>query len=420
MKPQEIIDRFVHLAREAADEQTDSIGQAGLHDLERALGRSSRARPLLARTGWYALAAALSIAIGVVFIPRDRALTFEVTQGCVREGGYIVSRAPDGAVRFSDQSNLGMDQGTRLRVSSVEVRGAHLLLEAGTLHASIRPRRQARWAIDAGPYVVHVTGTEFDLAWKVDEQTLDLRLRRGSVTVEGPLAGGDVHMVAGDHLVANAGDGSLSIVDERSATVRPDKPSASPGGPPPAPAAQSEPAIGSGTVRATSAGAVRGGVSPAHTSGGGWASRVAHGNFQSVIDEAEREGIGKVLAEASQADLAALADAARYARSEDLARRALMAERTRFPSSVWARDAAFFLGGLAESRHEDANALDWYETYLRESPDGAYASQALGRKMVLMQQLRGVDAARATAGEYLQRFGDGPYAPNARKLLQQQ
>ncbi|HXX66133.1 MAG TPA: FecR domain-containing protein [Polyangiaceae bacterium] len=417
MKPQEIIERFVDLAREASEDRIDSTGQAGLYRLERALSRSTRpSRAFGYRVGGAALAAALGLtALVLVQFPRDRALTFEVTPSCVRDGGYVVSKAADGQVRFSDHSDVGMDRGTRLRVSSVEVHGAHLMLEAGTLHASIRPRPKARWSIDAGPYVVHVTGTEFDLTWKVELQTLDLRLRSGSVTVEGPLAGGDVHMIAGDHLVANAGDGSLSIVDERHATPSQDVPSASPKvDTAPSGAATMTASAPAGGARSASAAAM------AHSSGVAWATRVARGSFQAVIDDAQRQGIDRVLTEASQADLAALADAARYAHSQDLARRALGAQRARFPGSVLARDAAFFLGGLAESGGDDAGSVEWYETYLRESPDGAYASQALGRKMMLVEPIRGTDAARTAAAEYLRRFGDGPYAPNARKLLQTQ
>lgn len=414
MKPQEIIDRFVHLARQASEEPIDDAGQVGLYRLERALARSSRPRAVLRRAGWSALAAGLGLASVVVLFPRDRVLTFEVGPGCVRDGGYIVSKAADAEVRFSDHSDLDMDPGTRLRVSGTDVRGAHLMLEAGTLHASIRPRPRARWSIDAGPYVVHVTGTEFDLAWTVERQTLDLRLRHGSVTVEGPLAGGDVHMIAGDHLVANAGDGSVSIVDERHASPSRDLPSA-----PAEIDTGSSPGAATMPLRPLS-GTRPGVAGMTRPPGVAWAARVAHGDFQAVIEDAERQGLDRVLSDAPQADLAALADAARYAHAQDIARRALAAQRARFPGSVWARDAAFFLGGLAESRHDDAGSLEWYETYLRESPDGAYASQALGRKMMLVQQIHGADAARTTAAEYLRRFGDGPYAPNARKLLQTQ
>jgi hypothetical protein len=63
-------------------------------------------------------------------------------------------------------------------------------------------------------------------------------------------------------------------------------------------------------------------------------------------------------------------------------------------------------------------ALDWYDTYLRESGAGPYVAEALGRKMMLVLRLRGADEARSIAGEYLRRFHDGPYAPNAVRLLE--
>jgi hypothetical protein len=145
---------------------------------------------------------------------RERALAFQVIHGKVGEGRYIASEEPDTSVRFSDHSELAFDQGARVRVSNLEVHGAPVLLESGKVHVHIEHRPNASWAIDAGPYVVHVTGTEFDLEWKVGEQTLDLRLRRGSVTVNGPLAEEGIHVVAGEHLRMNAANGSLWIADE--------------------------------------------------------------------------------------------------------------------------------------------------------------------------------------------------------------
>ena len=117
-------------------------------------------------------------------------------------------------------------------------------------------------------------------------------------------------------------------------------------------------------------------------------------------------------------DLAALADAARYSRRTDIARAALSAERKRFAGSAQAQDASFFLAGLAEGSGQDASALGGYETYLHESPSGSYASQALGRKLLLVQKLHGLDDARPVASAYLARFHDGPYAEYARKVLQ--
>jgi hypothetical protein len=128
-----------------------------------------------------------------------------------------------------------------------------------------------------------------------------------------------------------------------------------------------------------------------------------------------------VFTTASPSDLNALADAARFARRGDVAHGALIAERTRFPGSSQGRDAAFFLGGLAEDEPGSSamkTALDWYERYLRESPNGTFVRPVLGRRMVLVQKLRGSAAARPLAAEYLERFADGPYAGNARKLLE--
>jgi hypothetical protein len=119
--------------------------------------------------------------------------------------------------------------------------------------------------------------------------------------------------------------------------------------------------------------------------------------------------------------LNALADAARYVRRSDVARRTLLAERERFPHSITAREAAFFLGGLSEDESGAASAktaLEWYERYMTDSPRGTYAAQALGRQMILVHKLRGAAAARPIATEYLAQFPSGPYAEPAKKLLQ--
>ena len=122
--------------------------------------------------------------------------------------------------------------------------------------------------------------------------------------------------------------------------------------------------------------------------------------------------------QSSLGELAALADAGRYAKRSDVARRALLAERTRFPSSPEAHTAAFLLGRLSEDSSAllDA-AVEWYDTYLRESPNGPLASEALGRKMMALKRMSQTDRASAAAEEYLRRFSHGPYAAPARELV---
>ena len=136
------------------------------------------------------------------------------------------------------------------------------------------------------------------------------------------------------------------------------------------------------------------------------------------MTEAERWGIDACLAEASSAELSALADAARYTRRGALAKRALLAQRQRFAGSRGAAEAAFLLGRLAEAGEGSAQALHWFERYLGEAPGGAYASEALGRQMILVQQLSGDERAAAIAQEYLRRFPSGTYARAAQSLLQ--
>ena len=42
------------------------------------------------------------------------------------------------------------------------------------------------YATDAGPYIVQLSSGQLDLTWNADTQQLELMLRDGSATVEGP------------------------------------------------------------------------------------------------------------------------------------------------------------------------------------------------------------------------------------------
>jgi hypothetical protein len=127
--------------------------------------------------------------------------------------------------------------------------------------------------------------------------------------------------------------------------------------------------------------------------------------------------VGHALASRPLPDLRALGDAARYAGSSAVAKRAYGAIRTRFASSGEARTAAFLLGRVAEEQdHATVDAVRWYDTYVAEAPGGAFAGDALGRKMVLVSKTQGRDAARPLADRYLQRFPGGPYAAAAHDL----
>jgi hypothetical protein len=82
-------------------------------------------------------------------------------------------------------------------------------------------------------------------------------------------------------------------------------------------------------------------------------------------------------------------------------------------------DAAFLLGRLDEVGQPRA-AISWYDHYLEEAPAGAYASEALGRKMTAIHRLDGSERARPVAEQYLQRYPSGPYSALAQTIVRGQ
>jgi hypothetical protein len=349
--------------------------------------------------------------------PRSTALTFSVVNGTVSDGGYVQASTGGGTeLQFSDGSNLALDPGTSSRVTDLGPNGSRVFLESGRARVRVTHRPHAKWTIDAGPYSVRVVGTEFDVRWSGTDQLFDVHLHKGSVIVTGPLAARGLTMEAGQHLVANVRDGEIFLDSAPTAAET----SAARDVPRPQAADRTRVMVPARPVHVRAlAPSTPPAERPDHDDS--WAKRVAAGDFHGVLAEAERRGINATLGTASASELFALADAARYVRRTEVARRALLAERDRFPKSREGREAAFFLGGLSEDdsgASASKSALDWYDRYLTENPRGAYAPHALGRQMVLVHKLRGATAARPIALDYLERFPNGPYAAPARKLTE--
>src|SRR5262249_35139721 len=143
----------------------------------------------------------------------------------------------------------------------------------------------------------------------------------------------------------------------------------------------------------------------------GWAPRAwsASGNAARVLAEADGHGIDRTLIEGDNPALVALADAARYQGRPELAVRALVAQRQRFPKTPSAHAAAVLLGRLADDGGGVGAGRAWYRRYLSETPNGPYAAEALGRKMLAVERISGRDVARSVAAEYVDRFPNGTY-----------
>lgn len=426
--------------RLAAADAADLPRPGAWHRLEQR--RAQRRRPGLPwRAGLGLCAASAAVVFGLHSWRAGRALTFDVGGGAIVESGYIRGAAHAGApVQFSDGTRIDLAAGARMSVVAPGPHGARLRVEEGAAHFTVMHLPRAAWSVEAGPYLVEVTGTVFDVRWSSADEIVEVRLQSGSVRVSGPLLAEHATLRPGQHLTARLATRELRIDENVGTPAAPTLTVPPPATAPPhatappqttAPPEQAAPAGAIAPPETTAppapAHAVR---KPARTVASvdsravadwapqRWSARVATGDSKGVVAEAVAHGIDAAVADADAPALVALADAARYAGRTYLAERVLRAQRTRFPGTPAAGAAAFFLGRLADDRGAAADGLDWYRRYLTEEPQGAYAAEALGREMIGVARLSGRPAARALALEYLRRFPDGTYLLHARAILQ--
>jgi TolA-binding protein len=425
-KRAEVLASLTELARSSVQPATPVQLNQGLHAVSARIAVGRARRRGLVRWSLAGTAAAAS-AVGVLYIvsfsrgrqvpPSPPALAYQIEGGSVIDGGYLRESGHGGIkLLFTEGTEFILMPGTRGRLGAVDGSGARIAIEQGKASFQVTPRSSGRWLVDVGPFLVTVKGTVFTVSWDPTRERFELGLRHGRVTVTGPVAGGDIALRAGQHLVVNLPKAEVLITEQKpeeawadstSGTALPtaaafkERPSAAPE----RPAAKTSTGASLPPVAAKVDGEHR------------WSAALAAGNLDLILADVDRAGVKSTLEKASSEDLYALADAARYRRRVDLARAALLAERRRFPEEGRSRDAAFLLGRVEEaSEHGMARAVQWYEEYLARAPTGTYAAEALGRKMILTSKLDGAVQAQPVAEEYLRRFPSGAYAGSARAL----
>lgn len=408
-KPDAVVERMVFLARQlgskAADEKRERQFMATLSE------RTAAHRARHARRRQFAVAALAAACLAPLLWfgwHSERRLSYRVSDGSVGDGNIVGHEHT--SVAFSDGSRLQLAGGARARIGEVTAHGARVDLVDGDVSVDIVKAEGNAWLVQAGPYEVHVVGTAFDVHWSKAQARFEVELHRGSVAVTGPHIAGQVRLQPGQRLIGTPE--APSVVKRVTSSEQPTTPA--PASASDTPKAGSEP--GDAEPVADLSGSVLERREPTTAGPTSWSRLVAQGDFERVLAAAQKRGIENVLSSGAQGELAALADAARYGRNTQLARRALLAERKRFPGAAAARGAAFFLGGIEADG--SAAALGWYETYLSESPAGPYAAQALGRRMMIVHRRDGIGASAPLAREYLKRFAQGPYASAAHKILE--
>ena len=350
-----------------------------------------------------AAAAAMAVMVLLLAWP-DATLSYTVA-GASADDGYVHAATEPARITFSDGTSFELAGGSAARVVDINADGARVLLERGALTAHVQPRRAAQWTVAAGPYSVLVTGTAFEVSWEPDAQRFFVDLTEGSVMVTGPMATPGLAMRAGQRLLADVDQHDLQLTQASATSATPDISAAAPT------SVASSPSASAASPSASVAPPVE--PAPAAVA---WSTLIAQGKYAEVMGLARGIGIGSVLSGGTMDQLVALGDAARYTGDGATSQQVLVSLRERFPSSSAAKTAAFLLGRMAEGGSVSA-ALTWYDRYLAESPSGTYASEALGRKMVLLSRSQPAQA-RAIAQQYLRLYPKGGYAHVAQQLTQ--
>ncbi|MEN9579169.1 MAG: hypothetical protein RJA70_2178 [Pseudomonadota bacterium] len=348
----------------------------------------------------------------VLSLSREAPLTFVLTDG---DGQLLPTAAagksdgalPDGTkrVQFSDGTSVTLADRAEVVVSSTTSDGADLELKSGTLTLDVVPRNGYSWGIAAGPYMVRVKGTVFDVAWDAGTREFDLRVERGAVAVSGGTLQHEMLIVKGQRLLASERSGnavltSTSVHDpssEASARVEAMSPEAL------------EPEPLEVRPESSTQDADRGSPSdPGRVANGGSAGHSAARMRSTLEHEARSDTADQLLKRA---------DVSRGAGDLAQAAQLLLQVRQRYPGTPQAALAAYTLGVTAFLyRRSSAEAVGWFQTHLRESPSGPLAREALGQLMEAQARMGDQGAARQSARRYLQLHPSGPHRHAAEAL----
>jgi transmembrane sensor len=424
------LDAFGRRVREAQDEALlgpdgdDSLREARTLWLSGASASTAARRPGHWRPWVGAVSALAAAACILVFAVTRRAapMTFLVGPGEAPAapatgaatpgvpGQWVAAaRAARLPLRFSDGSLVRLEPSARARVVDVTDTGGRVALESGTVHAEIVHRERTRWSVEAGPFEVRVTGTQFDVEWDPLHRAFTIALREGSVAVSGCDLAHPRVVTAGETFRATCHD------DAPAGTEDP----ASASAPLPAHIAEAPPAIAPSPSLATSPPLRAVGVSAAvaRADGPTWRQVLSLGRYAEALGLAESEGLSSVCSSADVGALMELADAARFTGRIDLAKVLLLAVRRRVPGDSRAATAAFHLGRIAfDDDAAFADAALWFDRCMTELPGGPLVREASGRRMEALEKSGDHAGAADAAKEYLERFPAGPHAKLARGL----
>lgn len=179
------------------------------------------------RRRWPVFAAtSVVLACTVGWLAARRTLSYR-TEACAVSADGSLRSLDQGVVAFDDGTRIDLEPSSRMRIKPLAfARGAELFLDDGQLSLAVVHRRDARWAVAAGPFRVQVTGTRFSVGWSEHSGRLRIVMAEGEVRVSGGPVQADTRLRAGQALEAEAG--RFVVRDVATAPPAPNAPAAEP------------------------------------------------------------------------------------------------------------------------------------------------------------------------------------------------
>lgn len=350
------------------------------------------------------LFAAAAVAAVVTFLFWPEAPLGVTLRGQPEQPVDFVAAAPDAeaVMDFSDGSEVRVREASQLRLLGVTPQGAQVSLERGAAHVAVVHRQKTKWVFSAGPYRVHVVGTEFELKWNPETGGLAVEMDEGIVEVDGPGLARQ-RVTSRQKLEAFAEPASASLYLEAPPTQ--DAPAGEPG------------VVASARRPRTSEKAEKPALEKPRYTGPSWRYLADKGDERGALNAAEQAGFTWLANSMPLSDVLVLGDVARKAKDPARATEAWLAVRERFSGTVGASEAAIRLGHLADGQRDVEGAVRWFRQATREAPNAPTAPEALGDLLDVLVRAQRTDEARLVATEYLKRFKNGPDAPAARAAL---
>jgi hypothetical protein len=313
---------------------------------------------------------------------------------------FVQTAAAEAVLDFTDGSEVVVRGDSQVRLLGVTPIGAQVALERGAAHVNVIHREKTKWSFVAGPYRVHVVGTQFELKWNPEALGLEVAMDEGIVEVEGPGLRRQ-RVTSGQRLEAFAEPARASLYLEAEPTV-----------------AEPQPEVAAVRRHRPAPAAPAATVKPRRNAGPSWRYLADQGNAAGALAAAEEAGFDWLINSMPRGDVLDLGDVARNAKAPARAREAWLAVRERFPGTAASTEATRRLGRLAaEVEKDDDAAARWFQRAATEAPKAPSAPDATREWLEVLVRQGRLDEARAVAADSLRRYKNGTQAALARELL---